>query len=138
MVGAGNEVMREKFLGESKLDFLVGNTYLEVKTPLQHLQINIPEWVKTKKTTPFSSTDRMQRHISELAKSLQEHERAIFLLCFIYDNPGFQVIGRSANYEEVRETVENSVSKGVELWQANFSITPKAVALKKCFPLHMK
>lgn len=37
MVGAENEVFREQFLGISKLDFLVGNTYLEVKTPLQHL-----------------------------------------------------------------------------------------------------
>ena len=39
MVGTNQDVQREKFLGASKLDFLVGNTYLEVKTPLQHLQV---------------------------------------------------------------------------------------------------
>lgn len=138
MVGTGNDVQREKFLGGSKLDFLVGNTYLEVKTPLQHLQMEIPEWVKTKKVTPFSSTGRMQRHVEELAKSLQEHERAILLTCFIYDNPGFQIIERSTNYEAVKATVDASVSRGVETWQANFEITPVGVELKKYFPIHIE
>ena len=45
----GTEVRREVFLGESKLDFLVGDCYLEVKTPLQHLQVEIPDYVKTKR-----------------------------------------------------------------------------------------
>ncbi len=138
MVGIGNEVQREKFLGDSKLDFLVGNTYLEVKTPLQHLQVDIPAWVKTKKVTPFSSTGRMQRHISELAASLQEHERAILLVVFVYDNPGFQIIERSTNYDEVKATVEASVARGVETWQANFEITPTGVDLKKYYPIHIE
>lgn len=138
MVGTGNEVLREKFLGDSKLDFLVGNTYLEVKTPLQHLQIEIPDWVQTKKVTPFSSTGRMQRHVAELASSLQEHERAILLVVFIYDNPGFQIIERSTNYEEVKATVDASVSRGVETWQANFEITPTGVELKKYFPINIE
>ena len=135
MVGTRNDVQREKFLGESKLDFLVGNTYLEVKTPLQHLQIDIPAWVKTKKVTPFSSTGRMQRHVGELAASLREHERAILLVCFIYDNPGFEIIERSTNYDEVKATVDASVSRGVETWQANFEITPDGVKLEKYFPI---
>ena len=113
----------------------MGNTYLEVKTPLQHLQVDIPEWVKTKKVTPFSSTDRMQRHVSDLAGSLQAHERAILLCCFIYDNPGFQVIERSTNYDAVKATVDASVAKGVETWQANFRITPIEVTLEKYFPI---
>ena len=137
MVGTGQEVQREKFLGASKLDFLVGSTYLEVKTPLQHLQIDIPEWVKTKKVTPFSSTGRMQRHVAELAGSLGEHERAILLTCFIYDNPGFRVIERSTNYEQVKATVDESVSKGVETWQANFRITPEGVELDRYFQIHI-
>ena len=135
MVGTNQDVQREKFLGASKLDFLVGNTYLEVKTPLQHLQVDIPEWVKTKKVTQFSSTDRMQRHVSDLAGSLQAHERAILLCCFIYDNPGFQVIERSTNYDEVKATVDASVAKGVETWQANFRITANEVTLEKYFPI---
>ena len=137
MVGNGNEVRREQFLGISKLDFLVGNTYLEVKTPLQHLQLEIPEYVKTKPVTPFSSTSRMMKHVAELANSLKEHERAILLTCFIYDNPGFQVIERSINYDEVKATVDDSIKKGVETWQANFKITPTQVVLEKYFPIKL-
>ena len=125
----GTEVRREVFLGESKLDFLVGDCYLEVKTPLQHLQVDIPDYVKTKKVTPFSSTDRMTRHMKELASSLESHQRAVMLIVFLYDNPGFRVVERSTNYEQVKATVEECVSKGVETWQANFRIDPEGVSL---------
>lgn len=137
MVGIPESVLREKFLGVSKLDFLVGNTYLEVKTPLQHLQIDIPSYVKTKKVTPFSSTDRMVKHITELAGSLQSHQRAILLTVFLYDNPGFQVIERSTNYEVVKKAVNQSVSLGVEIWQANFKITPQTVTLERYFRIEL-
>ena len=129
MVDNGHDVLREKFLGNSKLDFLVGDTYLEVKTPLQQIQVDIPSHIKAKKKAPFSSTDRMVRHITELAGSLQEHQRAILLTCFVYDNPGFQIIEKSTNYEQVRAAVDNSAAAGVEMWQANFEISPKAVRL---------
>ncbi len=135
MVGTNNEVQREKFLGISKLDFLVGNTYLEVKTPLQQLQVEVPPYIKTKKATPFSSTDRMIKHVAELTGSLKEHERAIFLTCFVYDNPGFQVVERSTNYEQVRSAMEKSTTAGVEVWQANFRLTPESVHLTKYFRL---
>ncbi|MBQ1334193.1 MAG: DNA/RNA nuclease SfsA [Clostridia bacterium] len=138
MLGVVTELRREVFLGESKLDFLAGNTYLEVKTPLQSIQAEIPEWVRTKKTEPFSSTGRMQRHITELSESLKAHERAVMLVCFIYDNPGFRIVERSENYEEVKKTVDDSVAKGVEIWQANFEITPVGVGLKKYFPIHVE
>jgi sugar fermentation stimulation protein A len=77
----------------------------------------------------------LQFTVSELAGSLQAHERAILLCCFIYDNPGFQVIERSTNYDEVKATVDASVAKGVETWQANFRITPIEVTLEKYFPI---
>lgn len=135
MVGTHNEVQREKCLGISKLDFLVGNTYLEVKTPLQQLQIEIPPYIKTKKATPFSSTDRMTKHVAELTGSLKDHERAIFLTCFIYDNPGFQVIEKSTNYEQVKAAMKKGEAAGVEGWQANFRLTPECVQLTGYFRL---
>ena len=137
MVGTGNEVHREQFLGNSKLDFLVGNTYLEVKTPLQQLQMTIPDYVKTKKNTPFSSTDRFQRHITELADSLETHQRAILLCCFIYDNPGFEVIERSTNYEQIKTAVDSAQSRGVEIWQTNFRITPNEVLLDRYYKINV-
>lgn len=130
-----DDVRREVFLGESKLDFLVGDTFLEVKTPLQHLQVDVPEWVRTKKAAPFSSTGRMQRHVGELAKSLADHQRAVLLICFIYDNPGFEVVEHSTNYEEVKATMDASVERGVAVWQANFCITPDGVALRRVMPV---
>nr|WP_320026297.1 DNA/RNA nuclease SfsA [uncultured Acetobacterium sp.] len=133
MVGTDNRVLREQVLGLSKLDFLVGNTYLEVKTPLQSLQITIPDYVKTKKTTPFSSTDRFVKHMTELGNSLQNAQRAILLICFIYDNPGFKVIDKSTNSEHVKAAVDKSVALGVEMWQANFEIQPDGVRLDKYF-----
>ena len=134
----GTEVRREVFLGESKLDFLVGDCYLEVKTPLQHLQMDIPDYVKTKKVTPFSSTDRMTRHMKELASSLESHQRAVMLIVFLYDNPGFRVVERSTNYEQVKATVEECVSKGVETWQANFRIDPEGVSLIEYFRIDVE
>ncbi|WP_026882011.1 DNA/RNA nuclease SfsA [Clostridium akagii] len=133
MVGTENEVLREQVLGISKLDFLVGNTYVEVKTPLQHLQVEYPEYIKTKKVTPFSSTDRFVKHITELGKSLQSHQRAILLTCFIYDNPGFEIIEKSTNYEQVKVAVDRSIVLGVETWQANFEIKPEGVQLVRYF-----
>ena len=135
MTGMDNTVYREQFLGNSKLDFLIGNTYLEVKTPLQSLQVDIPDYVKTKKGVPFSSTDRFVKHIAELANSLQRHQRAILLICFLYNNPGFQVVERSKNYEQVREAVDKATVAGVETWQANFRIMPHGVILDKYFKL---
>lgn len=135
MVGTGNEVLREQKLGISKLDFLIGNTYLEVKTPLINLQVEVPDYVKTKKVTPFSSTDRFVKHITELANSLVNHQRAILLTCFIYDNPRFQIGQKSTNYEQVKFAVSESAKKGVETWQANFKITPEGVSLLKYFKI---
>ena len=137
-IGAKNSVYREQKLGQSKLDFLVGNTFIEVKMPLQHLQINIPDYVKTKKITPFSYTDRMTRHITELGNSLKTNQRAIMLICFMYDNPGFKVIERSTNYENVKRIVDENIAKGVEIWQANFKIDPTGVRLSKYWKIEIK
>ena len=137
MIGTGDTIQREQFLGVSKLDFLVGNTYLEVKIPLQSLQLDIPEYVKIKKVMPFSSTERFVKHITELANSLQSHQRAILLTCFLYDNPGFQVIERSTNYEQVSAAVGNAMTAGVESWQANFMIASNGVKLTKYFKISL-
>lgn len=130
------DIHREQFLGVSKLDFRVGDIYIEVKTPLQHLQVDIPSYVKTKKITPFSSTERLVKHITTLKDSLQTHQRAILLTCFIYDNPGFQVIEKSTNFETVQKAMNDCITAGVERWQVNFEITPTALYLKKYYKLN--
>jgi sugar fermentation stimulation protein A len=101
--------------------------------PLVSLQLDIPEHVRTKKSAPFSSTDRFVKHITDLANSLQEHQRAILLTCFIYDNPGFKVTERSTNHDQVRAAVDKVAKAGVELWQVNFNISQYGVELVKYF-----
>ncbi|WP_411681332.1 DNA/RNA nuclease SfsA [Clostridium thailandense] len=132
MVEKGDTVKREQKLGNSKLDFLVDNIYIEVKTPLQCLQVPIGEHIKTKKVTELNSTDRFVRHINELAESLKENERAILITCFIYDNPGFKPVG-SKRKEYVREQVESCLERGLETWQVNLRITPTELSIIKYF-----
>lgn len=129
VVGDFKEVSREVKLGNSKLDFLIDSTYLEVKTPLQTLQVEYDSDIKRKKATPFSSTERFTKHMKELAESLKDNERAILLNTFQYDNPGFEVINKSTNYEKVSSTVKECIGKGVEIWQINMRIDAEGVEL---------
>lgn len=124
-----DDIKREVTLGNSKLDFLVGNTYLEVKTPLQTLQIEYGENIKTKPVKSFSSTDRFVKHMSELSNSLKINEKALLLNVFQYNNPGYKVLNPSTNYLEVKNTVKNSINEGVEIWQINMSIDENGVEL---------
>ena len=135
MVSGYDSVLREQVLGSSKLDFLVGDTYIEVKTPLLSIQLPYPEHIKTKKTGKFSSTERFVKHINELAGSLANSQRAILLVCFIYDNPGFKVEVRSTNSDFVESEVQKCISKGIEIWQVNFSISKDGVRLTKYFDI---
>ena len=73
-----DSVQREVNLGISKLDFKVGDTYLEVKTPLTTINVQYGKDIKTLPPKPFSSTDRMVKHLRELAGSLKDHEKAVF------------------------------------------------------------
>ena len=133
MVQEYDSVLREQVLGDSKLDFLVGDTYIEVKTQLQSIQLPYPEHINTKKIGKFSSTERFIKHINELASSLVNNKRAILLVCFIYDNPGFKVEVRSTNSDFVESEVQKVISKGIEIWQINFNISPDGVKLLNYF-----
>jgi sugar fermentation stimulation protein A len=120
-------VQREQALGLSRLDFRVnGNTYIEVKTPLQHLQIALPAGTATRKQPSFDATDRLVKHITELGHSLAGNQRAVMLLCFLYDNPGFQPQA-STRRHEVAAHVAAAIAQGVEIWQVNLLIDPSGV-----------
>jgi len=124
-------IKREVTLGKSKLDFLVGNNYLEVKTPLQTLQIEYDTEIKTKKTAQFSSTDRFIKHINQLTDSLKTNQKAILLNTFQYDNPGYQILNPSTNYTQVSKNVNQCIEKGLEIWQINMNINHEGIELIK-------
>lgn len=135
VLGPVTQVCREVPLGGSRLDFLVNDeVYLEVKTPLVQLQTEVPDYVPRLPEAPFNSTERAMRHLRELASSLADHERAVILYCLYYDNFGFRYY-HGTTYQEVLATVDQCRAAGVELWQADFEVTPQGVALKRCYQL---
>lgn len=135
ITGPVRDVRREVPCGTSRLDFLVnGGLYLEAKTPLVQVQTAIPDYVERLPEAPFDSTDRALRHMRELAGTLKDHERAAILYCLYYDNYGFRFY-HGTTYDEVLATVDACREAGLELWQADFRITPEAVELHRYFPL---
>ncbi len=132
MIGKGKDIKREVKLGLSKLDFLVGNTYIEVKTPLTTLNVEYGKHVRTKPLTPFSSTERFTKHIKELANSLDKNERAILLTVNQYETAKKKERQRSTNYEEVKSAVEYAIDKGVEMWHMEMEFLKDGVRLVSC------
>lgn len=135
IVKNGNTIKREQKLGNSKLDFLVENSYIEVKTPLTHLQIDMKDHVVTKRATKFNSYERFVKHVGDLAGSLERDNKAILLLCFIYDNPHFKVLTKHKHSDYVKENVLSSIKRGIEIWQVNFKISPTEVSLIRYFEI---
>ncbi|MDU7151486.1 MAG: DNA/RNA nuclease SfsA [Peptoniphilus grossensis] len=126
-----DDIQREVKLGISKLDFKVGDTYLEVKTPLTTINVRYEENIKTLPPKPFSSTDRMVKHVNELAGSLAEHERAIFLQVFQYRITEQKERLRSTHYEEVFQTMQDAKERGVEFWEVRMDFRPERVSFYK-------
>ena len=122
-------IQREVKLGVSKLDFKVGDTYLEVKTPLTTINVKYGRQIKTLPPKPFSSTDRMVKHVNELAGSLAEHERAVFLQVFQYRITERKERLRSTHYEEVSSTIHAASEKGVEFWEVQMDFRPEGVSV---------
>ena len=124
-----DSVQREVNLGISKLDFKVGDTYLEVKIPLTTINVKYGKNIKTLPPKPFSSTDRMVKHLRELAGSLKDHEKAVFLQVFQYRITEKKERLRSTHYEEVSQTFRDAAKAGVEFWEIQMDFRPEGVSL---------
>lgn len=122
-------IQREVKLGVSKLDFKVGDTYLEVKTPLTTINVEYGQGIKVLPPKPFSSTDRMVKHLKELAESLKDHEKAVFLQVFQYRITQNKERLRSTHYEEVSQTIKMASEAGVEFWEIQMDFKPERVEL---------
>ena len=75
----GKEISREVKLGKSKIDFKVDDTYIEVKTPLPIINVKYGKNIKTRPVSPFSGTERFEKHLKELTEALKGDENAILL-----------------------------------------------------------
>ena len=122
-------VQREVNLGVSKLDFKIGDIYLEVKTPLTTINVKYGKDIRTLPPKPFSSTHRMVKHLRELAGSLKDHEKAVFLQVFQYRITERKARLRSTHYEEVSQTFREASEAGVEFWEIQMDFRPEGVTL---------
>lgn len=134
IVKKGN-VEREKKLGSSRIDFLVGNTYVEVKMPLTTLPQS--EGWETKEYEKFNSFDRLIKHYSDLSKSITKKSKAIVLLCYLYDAQPFKLPSIDKNIKKIQRVVKESIERGVENWQVNLKIDENGVSLLRYFKLKL-
>ena len=131
----GNDVQREVSLGRSRIDFKVGNTFVEVKTFLSMLPFG--NRVQYTKQTKSSSFDRLIKHFKDLGDSLKTGNRAVVLLCFMYDADAFSPPKPDKSNIRVYRSARNSSRRGVENWQVNLRINRKGVELRDYFKLNL-
>jgi len=128
---ADGELRREVRLGKSRIDFQVGNAFIEVKTPL----ITLPAGGEVKRVTRsrFDSFDRLIKHMGELRKSLASGKKAIIVLCYLYDAKPFTPPARDGTNAKILAAAEAAERAGVERWQVNLSIDKNGVSLIRYF-----
>lgn len=129
------EVQRERPLGNSRIDFQVGDAYLEIKMPL----INLPSkgTAKSKKSSKFNSFKRLIKHFNDLSSALESNKRAIVALCYQYDAEPFEPPARNSTNERISTAAEKAHRKGVENWQINMKIDRKGASLLDYFKLSL-
>jgi sugar fermentation stimulation protein A len=133
IVKNGHKILREQKIGNSKLDFRIENSYIEVKTPLQFLALN--ENTRPSGVECVNSHERFVRHVTELGNRLREHENAVLLLCFLYDALAFTPPEPTKRNKIIGDAVRQSLQAGVKMWQVNMSISPQSVKLLKYFDI---
>ena len=128
---AAGDVRREVRLGKSRIDFLVGNTFIEVKTPL----ITLPSSprVRKKAASRFDSFDRLIKHMNELRESLGNGGRAAIVLCYLYDAKPFNPPKMDRTNSKILDAARRAELAGVERWQVNMGIDRNGVSLIRYF-----
>jgi sugar fermentation stimulation protein A len=129
----GHHILREQKVGNSKLDFKIEDTYVEVKMPLQFMAF--ADGDRPAGNECVNSHERFVRHITELEHRLQANEKAVLLSCFLYDAPIFTPPEQTKRNQIIGDAVRQSMKAGVRIWQANMSIDPLGVNLLKYFDI---
>ncbi|MFC1868187.1 DNA/RNA nuclease SfsA [Thermodesulfobacteriota bacterium] len=125
------ELKREAGLNNSKIDFLINeNCYLEIKTLLRHLPFG-----NKKEDNKFNSFERLGRHFQEISLQIKKGQRAIVLLCYLYDADEFKVPEKPN--PEIVNLVKQATSRGLETWQINLEIDKKGISLIDYFKINI-
>jgi sugar fermentation stimulation protein A len=128
---ARGEVRREVKLGKSRIDFLVGNSYIEVKTPL--ITLPAPPGTPRVKRSRFDSFDRLIRHMGELQGSLVQGMKAKIVLCYLYDAKPFKPPAPDRTNSRILTAARAAEEAGVERWQVNLRFDRDGVSLIRYF-----
>ena len=128
---ASGRVRREVVLGSSRIDFLVGDAYVEVKTPL----ITLPagDVAVRKRSSRFDSFDTLIRHMDDLRRSLADGRRAKIVLCYLYDAEPFSPPPPNDSNSRILAAARSAEDAGVERWQVNLRVTKEGVSLIRYF-----
>jgi sugar fermentation stimulation protein A len=128
---ARGSVRREVRLGTSRIDFLVGNTYVEVKTPLTVL----PAGRRATRVARgrFDSFDRLIRHMEELKGSLASGKRARIVICYLYNAKPFRPPPPDQANPRILAASRAAEAAGVERWQVNLRVSKEGVSLIRYF-----
>ena len=123
-------VAREKKLGNSRIDFKVDDTYIEVKTMVAEYYGKASKQLRALMKPQEPSVERMQKHIRELINAVNAHKsKAIMLTVFQYDAPKFEPPVDNPKYAEFVEDLKRAKASGVRQFQVNLQITDKHVEL---------
>lgn len=123
-------VAREKKLGNSRIDFKVDDTYIEVKTMVAEYYDKASKQLMILIKPQEPSVERMQKHIRELTREVDAHKsKAIMLTVFQYDAPKFEPPVDNPKYAEFVNDLRAAKASGVRQFQINLQITDKHVEL---------
>lgn len=123
-------VAREKKLGNSRIDFKVNDTYIEVKTMVAEYYGKASKQLKILMKPQEPSVERMQKHIRELTHEVNAHKsKAIMLTVFQYDAPKFEPPVDNPKYAEFVNDLRAAKASGVRQVRMNLRITDKYVEL---------
>jgi sugar fermentation stimulation protein A len=133
IVPNGHKILREQKIGNSKLDFKIENTYVELKTPLMYVPWEVSKIPIQERSASYF--ERFIKHMNDLRNSLKEQENPTMITCFIYDAPMFQIPKPTEKNKNIRDVVLNAVKSGVKIWQLNLNIDRYGVGVIKYFDI---
>lgn len=123
-------VAREKKLGNSRIDFKVNDTYIEVKTMVAEYYGKASKQLRALMKPQEPSVERMQKHIRELTREVDAHKsKAIMLTVFQYDAPKFEPPVNNPKYAEFVEDLKLAKASGVRQVRMNLRVTDTHIEL---------
>lgn len=123
-------VAREKKLGNSRIDFKVDDTYIEVKTMVAEYYGRASKQLRALMKPQEPSVERVQKHIRELTHEVNAHKsKAIMLTVFQYDAPKFEPPVDNPKYTEFVEDLKIAKASGVRQIRMNLCVTDTHIEL---------